>query len=339
MPLEISIAILAALSGPYAMWAAFFCLSSLIILGDLFLPPDESELEIDNPILLNISLYCHLPLLSILVGIMVYMTSTQNMGFPGYVGYILLVGLLIGGAGMVVGHELTHQTGDRFKMFVGNWLYGVACEPFFSIEHVYGHHKHVGLKRDPATARRGETIYPFILRSTIGQVKHAWKIEQDRLRKKGLSEFSRQNRILRSMARSGCVLSAVAFFGNLTALICFISAVLWAKIMLETVNYMEHYGLVRQEDTPVKPRHSWNTNAMISSLILFNLTRHSHHHEKASLDFWDLKPYHNAPEMPYGYLSMLYFILLFPYAYHRVMRPSLENWDKKYASEGELTLL
>ena len=339
MPMEISIAILAALTGPEAMWLVFFCLSALIIFGDLFLPADRAEIEIQNPFLLNLSLYIHLPLLAILVGIMVYMTSTQSMGFFGYFSYILLVGLLIGGAGMVVGHELTHQTGNKFKMFAGNWLYGIACEPFFTIEHVYGHHKNVGLKHDPATAKRGEIIYPFIIRSTIGQAKNAWHIEKDRLHKKGMNVFSIDNRILMSVSRSVTIIVAVVLFGNLSGLICFLGAVTWAKIMLETVNYMEHYGLVRQEGTSVHPRHSWNTNAIMSSLILFNLTRHSHHHEKASLNFWELKPYPNAPEMPWGYLSMLYFILLFPFAYHRVMKPSLENWDKHYATKEELALV
>ena len=84
-----------------------------------------------------------------------------------------------------------------------------------------------------------------------------------------------------------------------------------AKCFLETINYIEHYGLVRAEGEPVLPKHSWNSNHMISSTLLFNLTRHSAHHEKSNLPFWKLEPYKDAPMLPNGYLSMLYFILLF----------------------------
>ena len=81
-----------------------------------------------------------------------------------------------------------------------------------------------------------------------------------------------------------------------------------------------------------------NTNTFVSSMILFNLTRHSHHHEKASVEFWELKPYPGAPEMPYGYLTMAYMTLFFPWLFKRIMKPRLEYWDQNFASEGEKKL-
>ena len=112
-----------------------------------------------------------------------------------------------------------------------------------------------------------------------------------------------------------------------------------SKILLETINYIEHYGLVRVEGKPVRPRHSWNSNTFISSAFTFNLTRHSAHHEKAHLPYWKLSPYQDAPKMPYGYLTTFFFALLFPWLYRRMMTKKLLDWDQNYASEGERELI
>jgi len=97
--------------------------------------------------------------------------------------------------------------------------------------------------------------------------------------------------------------------------------------------------LVRAPGTPVAPRHSWNTNKRVSSILLYNLTRHSHHHEQGSLEFWKLRPYPDAPEMPYGYLTTLYLVSFFPWAYRRMMEPRLEEWRNTYATEEEKALM
>ena len=111
-----------------------------------------------------------------------------------------------------------------------------------------------------------------------------------------------------------------------------------AKSFLEVINYSEHYGLVRVAGEPVYPRHSWNSNSTMSSIYLYNVTRHSSHHEKANLKYWELESYENAPMMPQGYLTMLYTALLFPYLFHRMMAKKLIYWDKNYASDGERKL-
>ena len=123
--------------------------------------------------------------------------------------------------------------------------------------------------------------------------------------------------------------------GGIYALMVSLSIALIAKILLETVNYIEHYGLVRKERTKVCPRHSWNSNHFMSNIILYNLSRHSHHHEKAYIEFWDLKPYDDAPEMPYGYLSMIYIALFLPWWYHKIMAKKLIDWDENHATDDE----
>ena len=100
----------------------------------------------------------------------------------------------------------------------------------------------------------------------------------------------------------------------------------------------EHYGLVREEGAPIEPKHSWNTNKRISSVLLYNLTRHSSHHENSSLEYWELKAYPGAPKMPLGYLSCVYLVLFTPWIYHRIMAPKLKEWDKKLANNAEKNL-
>ncbi|MCG8538215.1 MAG: fatty acid desaturase, partial [Pseudomonadales bacterium] len=112
---------------------------------------------------------------------------------------------------------------------------------------------------------------------------------------------------------------------------------IWGKALLEIVNYMEHYGMVRNPQTPVQPRHSWNTNKRFSSWSMFNLTRHSHHHAQGEVPYHELKPYHEAPMMINGYLATI-AVALIPPLWHKLMTPKVLDWDLRYASEEELML-
>lgn len=114
----------------------------------------------------------------------------------------------------------------------------------------------------------------------------------------------------------------------------FVLMALWAKATLEIVNYMEHYGLVRELNSPVKPHHSWNTNKRVSSWAMFNLTRHSHHHAQGQLPYHQLAPYPNAPQMIGGYLST-FVLTLIPPLWHRLMLPKLQHWDAHFATPAE----
>ena len=119
------------------------------------------------------------------------------------------------------------------------------------------------------------------------------------------------------------------YAGGAFGLILFLGQAAFAKFILEIVNYMEHYGLSRKPEHPVGPEHSWNTNQRMSSMVLFSLTRHSSHHEKPKVKFWDLDPYDNAPQMPYGYLTTL-VICLIPPLWYKIINPGLNEWEQKY---------
>ena len=351
-PILVSFGIFFALQGQYWMWVYYAIFSSFIILGDLFLGDHKSHPKFLSTKILNFLLYINLPLLFTIVAISIWMAGDLSLPEWGnslitarvlttpihMAGYVFVIGLMVASSGTNVGHELTHRKRNKFDMFMGNWLLALTWDCAFAIEHVYGHHKYVATPIDPATAKRGQNPYHFIIRSTILSHRNAWIIENNRLRKNGQSPLFGQNRMIIGYLRSGILTAAAYFIGGWMGLIVFLLIGMGGKVMLEGVNFMEHYGLIREKGAPILPKHSWNTNRRISSFFLYNLTRHSSHHENASLEYWELKAYPNAPEMPGGYLSCVYLVLFMPWLYHRIMAPKLKDWDQNFANSREREL-
>ena len=168
---------------------------------------------------------------------------------------------------------------------------------------------------------------------------NAWRLEYKRLTRRGGSSVSYRNEVLIWQLIQIAVLVSIYFFLGLTTLLCFIIASFLSIFILEAINYIEHYGLVRAPGSPVRSAHSWNSNHYLSSIYLCNVTRHSSHHEKSSLKYWELNPYQNAPKTLYGYLSTLYLVLLFPWLYRLLMKKKLAYWDNNFASQRELDII
>ena len=203
---------------------------------------------------------------------------------------------------------------------------------------MYGHHRYVSTEHDPATAPRGRNVYYHVLASTVKGNISAWKIEARRLRRKGYGLYSPHNAVLRGYLMSVLLVFAAWTIGGLVGAVFFTLCALFGKSLLEVVNYMEHYGIVRHPTTPVQPRHSWNTNRRISSWTMFNLTRHSHHHAQGEVPYHELKPFSDAPMMINGYLTTI-MIALIPPLWHFLMTPKVLAWDRNYASKQELELV
>jgi fatty acid desaturase len=336
-PFSLLVSIYFAILGGNYIWYFFFGFTSFIIIGDIFLGEDTSVHEYKYPLILNLMLYINLPLLVILIIVMINVIDVQNIS--SFIGYCLTIGLMLGAFAVNVGHELTHRKNKKIAMFFGNWLQALCWDNVFAIEHVYGHHKHVGLIEDAATARRNEGIFSFMVRSTFNEYKNAFQIENKRLKRKGIQFVSIKNKFLIGISRSVFISIAIFFLGSNSALICYLISAFISKILLETINYVEHYGLIRENGKPVRPRHSWNSNTFISSAFTFNLTRHSAHHEKAHLPYWKLTPYEDAPKMPFGYLATFFVALIFPWLYRKMMVVKLKDWDKNYASDQEKEII
>ncbi len=339
------------------MWSGFVVLTVLMLVGDAVLGDDTEEPEFRHPWLLEIPLQLALPVLCVLLLVLAWSAGTGTddflmigalanrvLGHDVFVaregntwysllGGILGCGLLVAGYGTNVAHELCHRTRAPWSNLVSRWLLAMSCNPDFTIEHVLGHHANVCTPEDPATARRGENVYGFFVRSTVMGHVSAWHLEAKRLSRKGLALWSWHNQML-----TGYVLTLfwpVVFFvaAGWVGVVVFLLQALVAKFVLEVVNYMEHYGMVREPGTKVHPHHSWNTNRKMSGLVLYSLTRHSAHHEKGSLPYWKLSAYPEAPEMPQGYLTTI-FLCLVPPLWKRVIDPKLAAWDAAHGHEA-----
>ncbi len=353
------IAAVAILAG--GAWITFGLIAVLVIylVGDAICGDDTSTPQFKHPGILTVQLWLALPLLAFIVFSALWSFSsgdflgfgaalTQLTGydliaardatFAGhYVSTVLITGLMIGMVGTIPAHELTHRTWDPISMLVGRWLLAFSFDTIFAIEHVYGHHRYVSTTEDPATAPRGRNVYFHILASTLKGNVSAWKIEQKRLKRKGHSLFGWHNAVLRGHLMSVLLVVAAYVIGGWQTALFFTACALWGKALLEIVNYMEHYGMVRNPATPVQPRHSWNTNKRISSWTMFNLTRHSHHHAQGEVPYQDLKPFPDAPMMVGGYLTTI-IVAMIPPLWHRLMTPKVLDWDQRFATDEERLL-
>jgi alkane 1-monooxygenase len=178
---------------------------------------------------------------------------------------------------------------------------------------------------DPATAKKGETVYGFWLRSVLGSYRNAWTLETERLKKEGKSFWNATNEMLWFTFFQIGYLLAVALLLNTNALIGAVAIAVVGFLLLETVNYLEHYGLQRKQLAsgryePVQPEHSWNSNHELGRIFLYELTRHSDHHFKATRKYQVLRHLDESPQLPYGYPTSLLMSLVPPlwfYVMHR----------------------
>ncbi len=353
------LAAVALLAGGPLISAGLVAILALYMVGDAVAGDDTSTPSYRYPWILTAQLWLALPLLSFIVFAAVWSVCPGDpLGFGHWLtrltGYDVLAaraatasihhvsawvvtGLMIGMVGTIPAHELTHRTWDRVSMFVGRWLLAFSFDTTFAIEHVYGHHRYVSTEEDPATAPRGRNVYFHIVASTLKGNVSAWKIERERLEKKRLAVWSWRNAVLRGHLMSVALVAGAWAMGGWRAAAFFAACALWGKALLEIVNYMEHYGIVRNPATPVQPRHSWNTNRRVSSWSMFNLTRHSHHHAQGEVPYQDLRPYADAPMMINGYLTTL-VVAMIPPLWHHLMTPKVLAWDRDFATDEERRL-
>ncbi len=246
-----------------------------------------------------------------------------------------LVGLSSGVAGIVIAHELIHQR-NRLERTLGDILLGTVNYGHFRTEHVMGHHRYVATPRDPATSRYNESIYRFWLRVIPASFISAWRIEKDLLKRKNRPFWHYRNPFYIYAALS-LVWVVIAFaIDGLSGIWLFFLQAFVAILLLETTNYIEHYGLVRMslgegKYEPVMPRHSWNANNRVTNYLMINLQRHSDHHYKPSRRYPLLQAYDetDAPQLPFGYITMS-MIAMSPYHWRKLMNPRVRRWRSMY---------
>jgi alkane 1-monooxygenase len=243
-------------------------------------------------------------------------------------GRVFGMGLMCGTLGINIGHELGHRN-NRFDEFLGEILLLSSLDTHFLPYHNAGHHLNVATPNDAATARKNEWIYTFWIRSHFTSYIQAWQLENKRMKQSNRSWFHIQNRMLIYTLVNILLLVSIFYFYNVFVLICFLIASIIGILLLESVNYIEHYGLLRkQKDNgryeKVKRTHSWNSDHVIGKLMLFNLSRHSDHHYNGSKHYQILKSLPESPHMPTGYPGMV-ILALFPPLWFSVMNKKLQE--------------
>lgn len=254
------------------------------------------------------------------------------------VGFTISLGLVTGGVGITVAHELGHKTEQLDQFFSKVLLFTVGYMHFF-VEHNRGHHVWVATPHDAATAQKDENFYHFWKKSVTNSYKHAWKLENERLKRKNTPKNSTENAMIwyTVLPILGLIISTLYFsvhkgsFAWEVSLLLIFQAIIGFSL-LEAVNYVEHYGIIRKEIAPnryerVNPLHSWNSSHKVSNFILFQLQRHSDHHAFATREYQVLRHFEESPQLPSGYPTMILMALV-PSLWFKKMNPILEHWKE-----------
>ena len=264
--------------------------------------------------------------------------AREASGVFALVGACLSVGFNLAGAAGGAGHELMHRVNSRMDFLIGQCVLSMSAYSSFMIEHIYGHHRNVGLAQDCGTALRGMSLWRHILRSMHHCHMNAIRYENDRLSRKGQIWFHVRNKTLQGHLVTVAIALLFWIAAGWQGLLAYAVTALVAISVIEAFSYLGHYGLVRVPGTPIEPRHSWNSYSGVLTGLLFNLPRHSSHHASPNHRYWQLERESDAPVMPLGVSSMAVAAMIPPLYFHLVEN-SLADWDKRLASADERKLI
>ena len=261
-----------------------------------------------------------------------FLFSMQEEGLTGWekAGRIASMGLLCAAFGINVGHELGHRR-LLYERNLAKVLLLTSLYMHFYIEHNKGHHKNVSTKEDPSSARKWEPIYIFYFRTVIFSYISAWKIAADDQHKKGKPVLHFSNQMIQFQLLQILFVFLIKYAFGTEIMLAFLAAASIGFLLLETVNYIEHYGLERKQTDEgyerAMPEHSWNSSHILGRLMLFELSRHSDHHYLASRKYQVLRHHEEAPQMPTGYPGMM-ILSLVPPLWFSVMHKRMEAFQK-----------
>lgn len=321
----------------WEIWLPLLWAWVVIPLAELFIKPSpvnmsaaEEELAKKDKTY-DILLYLVVPLQYAALWFFLHSMS-QEMTVVDTIGRIWVMGMLCGVFGINVGHELGHRS-TVFEQTLAKMLLLTSQYMHFFIEHNKGHHKRVATPEDPSSARYGEWVYGFYFRSIVFSYLSAWKIAAKDVKKKGKPVFSLHNEMIQFTIIQLLFVGAIFyFFGWLIGLYYLVAAGI-GILLLETVNYIEHYGLQRKAIGDGKyeramPAHSWNSDHVIGRVMLFELSRHSDHHYLASRKYQVLRHHDDSPQMPTGYPGMMLLSLIPPLWFY-VMNREIKTIQKE----------
>ena len=321
---------LATLTG----WSVFWFIGPILILGlipaidllagiDRSNPPDDLIAALEADKYYRWITYLFLPLQYLALVWACWLWAGDTLSVVDKVGLALTVGT-VAGVGINTAHELGHK-----KEKVERWLAKIAlAQSFyghFYIEHNRGHHVRVATPVDPASSRVGESVYAFLPRTVVGSLQSAWRLEQPRFKRRDESHWSIRNDVLNAWLMSAVLWAVLLLVFGLGILPYLLLQAAVGIVLLEIVNYLEHYGMLRLKEHTgrwerVRPSHSWNSNNIATNVLLYHLQRHSDHHANPTRRYQALRDVEEAPVLPTGYAGMI-LLALFPPLWYRTMDP------------------
>ena len=310
--------------GPVVVFAVFPVLD-LIVGVDAENPPDSVVKWLEQDRYYRWCTYAFLPIQYAGLVFACWLWSSGRLSTVDSLGLALTMGM-VSGIAINTAHELGHK-----RASLERWLSRVALASsgygHFFVEHNRGHHVRVATPEDPASSRLGESFWAFLPRTVAGSLRSSWELERERLSRTGHRAWTWRNEILGAWAMTVVLFGALAaVFGPVVLPYLLVQAIVGFSL-LEVVNYLEHYGLLRQKRDDGRyercaPRHSWNSNNVATNVLLYHLQRHSDHHANPTRRYQSLRHFDEAPQLPTGYAGMIVLAYI-PPLWRRVMDPRL----------------
>ena len=309
-------------------YAALFYAFGLIPFAELFLPTDENnysdekvQTRLQNK-LFDFFLYLNVPIVYGSISYVLYLVTTKNLVIYELIGMTLSLGVILGANGINVAHELGHRH-NFIEKIMGKLLLIPSHYTHFYIEHNHGHHLHVSTPDDPSTAKLNQSLYAFWIQTITGTYTKAWKIQLNLNRVANRKWYAlKSDMFWFTLIQIAYLSLAFAFFGLKGLTVLFFAGII-GLLLLETINYIEHYGLKRNQLASgryerVTEKHSWNSNHVLGRIVLYELTRHSDHHYKSQKKYQVLEYHDVSPQLPYGYPTSM-VLSFFPPLWFSIM--------------------
>lgn len=312
---------------PVMWWFGFLFVFGVIPLFDVVLgeetanPPEDRVGELERDRYYRYAVYISVPMLYGAFIFAAWVAGTWTLPWYSYLGLAISTGCATGIA-INTGHELGHKN-DRLEKWLAKLTLAPVFYGHFFVEHNRGHHVRVSTPEDPASSRFGETFWEFLPRTVLGSLKSAWHLEKQRLERQGKSVWHWRNDNLQAWGLSVLLWGALIVWLGWAVLPFLLIQCLFGFQLLEVVNYLEHYGLLRQKKENgryerCRPEHSWNSNRRVTNIFLYQLQRHSDHHAYPTRSYQALRHFDESPQLPGGYASMI-LLAWVPPLWFRVM--------------------
>ncbi len=329
-----AVAIMPRVSPDLAAWLPLLVIYGVIPLLDMLIGHDSTNPDpgiaerLDHGLVYRLLTWIAVPLWLGLLAWCTWQWIQLPLDLIGRVGWILSVGALGGTLAINLAHELIHKPG-RIEPLLGGLLLTSVGYSSFKIEHLRGHHVHVGTPRDASSARLGQSVYGFVLLALVRNPITAWRLETQRLRREGRHAWSLHNEQLRWWLLWAAMIMTVDLAVRPSAALFVLAQGVVAAATLEVINYIEHYGLQRRQLSSgryerVGHAHAWNASSRLTAWLLYQLPRHADHHLHPRRRYQSLRHAADSPQLPTGYAGM-FVLSLVPPLWRRVMDPRVRR--------------